>query len=64
MHEIFMSGDLLVQKINASFDAVSPDTKLEQSIRRSQKSVHHIICQTTETKYVTNGSGISRDFFN
>ena len=63
MHEIFMSGDLLVQQINASFDVVSPDTKLEQSIRRSQKA-SIIICQTSETKYVINGSGISRDFFN
>ena len=51
---MFMSEQFVVQKINESFNAVSPDVKLEQSIQqRSQKSVHGIIGQTRKSKYVT-----------
>ena len=53
IHVMFMSGQFVVQKINESFNSVSPDVKLEQSIQRSQKSVHGAIGQTRKSKYVT-----------
>ena len=43
IHAMFMSGHFVVQQINGTFNAISPDMKLEQSIQRSQKSVHGII---------------------
>ena len=52
---MFMSGDLVVQRINGNFNAVSPDMKLKQSIQKSWKSVHDIIGQTGKAKYVTEG---------
>ena len=53
IHVVLMSGHFVVQQINGSFNAVSPDMKLEQSIQRSQKSVHGIIGQTRKSKYAT-----------
>ena len=53
IHVVSMSGHFVVQQINGSFNAVSPDMKLEQSIQRSQKSVHGIIGQTRKSKYAT-----------
>ena len=53
IHVMFMSRHFVVPQINGSFNAVSPDMKLEQSIQRSQKSVHGIIGQTRKSKYVT-----------
>ena len=50
---MFMSAYFVVQQINESFNAISSDMKLEQSIQRSQKSVHGIIGQTRKSKYVT-----------
>ena len=51
---MFMSGHFVVQQINGSFNAVSRNMKLEQSIqKRSQKSIHGIIGQTRKSKYVT-----------
>ena len=50
---MFMSGYFVLQQINGSFNAVSPDMKLKQSIQISQKSVHGIIGQTRKSKYVT-----------
>ena len=42
-----------MQQINGSFNVVSPDKKLEQSIQRSQESVHGIIGQRKKAKHVT-----------
>ena len=53
IHVMFMSGHFVVQQINGSFNAVSRNMKLGQSIQRSQKSIHGIIGQTRKSKYVT-----------
>ena len=42
-----------MQQINRRFNAVSTDMKMEQSIQKSQNSVHGIIGQTRKLKYVT-----------
>ena len=43
IHAMFMLGHFVVQQINASFNAASPDMKLEQRFQRSQKGAHGII---------------------
>ena len=43
---MFMLGQFVVKQIDGSFNAVSPDMKLGQSIQRSQKRVHGSIDQT------------------
>ena len=53
IHVMLMSELFVVQQIKGSFNAVSPDMKLEQSIQRSQRSVHGIIRQTRKSKFVT-----------
>ena len=50
---MFMPGHFVVQQINRRFNAVSTDMKMEQSIQKSQNSVHGIIGQTRKLKYVT-----------
>ena len=48
-----MKGKFVVKTKKGSFNAVSPDTKLEQTIRRSKKSTSGIIGQSRQTSYVT-----------
>ena len=53
IHAMFMSGHFVVQQVNGSFNVVSPDMKPEQTIQRSQKSLHGITGQTRKAKYIT-----------
>ena len=46
IHVMFMLGQFVVKQIDGSFNAASPDTKLGQSIKRTQKRVHGSIDQT------------------
>ena len=49
----FESENFVVKEKEGSFNAVSPDMRLEQSIQRSQKSSHRAIGQTRSQKYIT-----------
>ena len=48
-----MQGDFVVKTTAGSFNAVSGDMKLEQTIQRSSKSSHGIIGRTRNLSYVT-----------
>ena len=49
----FMQGDFVVKATAGTFNAVSGDMKLEQTIQRSSKSSHGIIGRTRNLSYVT-----------
>ena len=48
-----MKGKFFVKTKTGSFNAVSPDMKLEQTIQRSKKSTSGIIVQSKQTSCVT-----------
>ena len=49
----FKNGEFAAKGKPGTFNAVSPDTKLEQTIQRSRKSQSGIIGQTWQNNYVT-----------
>ena len=49
---MFMLRHFFIKQINGSFNAVSPDMKLEQSIQRRQKIAQGIIVQPKNAKHV------------
>ena len=49
----FMEGKFVVKTKCESFNAVSPDMKLEQAIQRSKKSSGGIIGQTRQDSYIS-----------
>ena len=51
-----MNGDFVVKTKMGRFSAVAPDTKLEQTIQRSAKSVGGIIGTSKVLDYVTEWS--------
>ena len=53
VHAQFQLDHFVVKEKDGSFNAVSPDMRLEQSIQRSQKSSHGIIGQTRSQCFVT-----------
>ena len=52
-YEIFMKESLVINETHRKFSGVSPDMKLEQTIRRVQKSSSGIIGQTRWISYVS-----------
>ena len=53
IHTEFLAGNFVVQTSVGTFKAVSPDTDLEQTINRSQKSSRGIVGQTKTESYVS-----------
>ena len=52
LYASFIKGNFVVKRTTGSFNAVSPDLALEQTIQRSAKSSHGIIGQTKSAEYV------------
>ena len=53
VYEQFLRGNFVVKTNPGTFNAVSPDMKLEQTIQRSQKSSKGVIGQTRQANYVS-----------
>ena len=53
IYDHFKNGEFVVQGKPGTFNAVTPDMKLEQTIQRSKKSQSVIIGQTRQNNYVT-----------
>ena len=53
IYDHFKNGEFVVKGKPGTFNAVSPDMKLEQTIQRSKKSQSVIIGQTRQNNYVT-----------
>ena len=51
LHDSFLKKHFVVKRTSGSFNAVSPDLALEQTIQRSSKSSHGIIGQTRKQEY-------------
>ena len=49
-----LTGKFVVKTHTGTFNAVSPDMKLEQSIQRSKKGSGGIIGQTKQQSYITD----------
>ena len=53
VYEQFLLGNFVVKTNPGTFNAVSPDMKLEQTIQQSQKSSKGVIGQTRQANYVS-----------
>ena len=53
IYDHFKNGEFVVKGKPGTFNAVTPDMKLEQTIQRSKKSQSVIIGQTRQNNYVT-----------
>ena len=53
VYEQFLRGNFVVKTNPGTFNAVSPDMKLEQTIQRSQKSSKGVFSQTRQANYVS-----------
>ena len=51
LYDSFLKNHFVVKRTSGSFNAVSPDLALEQTIQRSSKSSHGIIGQTRKQEY-------------
>ena len=61
IYDHFKNREFVVKGKPGTFNAVSPDMKLEQTIQRSRKSQSGIIGQTGRNNYVTVEAGLSRN---
>ena len=57
VYEQFLRENFVVKTNPGTFNAVSPDMKLEQTIQRSQKSSKGVIDQTRQANYVSEWEG-------